>query len=512
MDIKILDCTLRDGGYYTDWYFSTKFVEHYLKAIKSLPIQIIEVGYLSDNKDSLGPFYHLDNKALNFIKDSIRKDQKVYAMINFKEIKNTKHLNSILKKKIDYIDGVRFAISPKQIESLNRIVKNIPFFKNKLSLNINLMYLSQWINDKILIKKIFSKIPKNTNTLAFVDSHGSVTPDQVNTFFNETNQYKKKIKYGCHFHNNCGLALANSLAAQKQKCEVIDMTFSGMGRGAGNAETELFIAVDKDARKRVKGYDLNYFLENIHNLKKKLNWGSSFAYAFASKNGYSQAEMMNILQKKRLDPSSALKQIFESKTKKTIFENFTNFKNYLKKKNYPPILIGGGKNQIDFGNFLYNKINPKSMIVFSSIRTMKNFYALNLSIPNKKLLIISGNEIKKFNKTKIEKIIKTLNINFFLVERKFFSKNNKVITSKKTILSSTYAENPLLLIGSLLNKVGFKKLNLAFFDGNLDNEKDKIIMHETSNCLKKLIAMKFRINSLTKTFLKIKEVNPWIYD
>ena len=74
------------------------------------------------------------------------------------------------------------------------------------------------------------------------------------------------------------------------------------------------------------------------------------------------------------------------------------------------------------------------MIVFSSIRTMKNFYALNLSIPNKKLLIISGNEIKKFNKTKIEKIIKTLNINFFLVERKFFSKNNKVITSKKTIL------------------------------------------------------------------------------
>ena len=48
MNNKVLDCTLRDGGYYTDWHFSAKFLEDYLKTIKSLPINIIEVGYLCE--------------------------------------------------------------------------------------------------------------------------------------------------------------------------------------------------------------------------------------------------------------------------------------------------------------------------------------------------------------------------------------------------------------------------------------------------------------------------------
>ncbi len=87
MNNKVLDCTLRDGGYYTDWHFSAKFVENYLKTIRSLPINIIEVGYLSDQNDNLGPFYHLDASTLSFIKSKIRKNQKVFAMINFKEIK-----------------------------------------------------------------------------------------------------------------------------------------------------------------------------------------------------------------------------------------------------------------------------------------------------------------------------------------------------------------------------------------------------------------------------------------
>ena len=59
---KILDCTLRDGGYYNDWNFSSSFFDNYLKTAKSLPISILEIGYISDAKDSLGSFYHLNNK------------------------------------------------------------------------------------------------------------------------------------------------------------------------------------------------------------------------------------------------------------------------------------------------------------------------------------------------------------------------------------------------------------------------------------------------------------------
>ena len=89
---KILDCTLRDGGYYTDWNFSSDFVNKYLLTIKTLPISNIEIGYISDNKDKLGPFYHLDETIIKNVKSKIRRDQKLFAMINFKEIKNSMHL------------------------------------------------------------------------------------------------------------------------------------------------------------------------------------------------------------------------------------------------------------------------------------------------------------------------------------------------------------------------------------------------------------------------------------
>ena len=88
MNIEILDCTFRDGGYYTDWNFSQHLTEVYLQTVSKLPITIVELGYLSNKKDLNGPFYHLNNNLLLKAKSVLRKNQKIYAMINFKELKN----------------------------------------------------------------------------------------------------------------------------------------------------------------------------------------------------------------------------------------------------------------------------------------------------------------------------------------------------------------------------------------------------------------------------------------
>ena len=114
----VLDCTLRDGGYYTNWNFSSVFFDKYLNAVKSLPIKFVELGYISDNKDSLGPFYHLDNSLIQYSKNRVRKDQKILAMINFKEIQNANHLKRIVEKYGKFLDGIRFAVSPNKSLSL----------------------------------------------------------------------------------------------------------------------------------------------------------------------------------------------------------------------------------------------------------------------------------------------------------------------------------------------------------------------------------------------------------
>ena len=78
----------------------------------------------------------------------------------------------------------------------------------------------------------------------------------------------KGLKVGTHFHNNCGLALANSLAAYNCGSEIIDTTFTGMGRGAGNAETELLLANLSSENKKISGFELSNLLEIFYEMKK----------------------------------------------------------------------------------------------------------------------------------------------------------------------------------------------------------------------------------------------------
>ena len=425
--IKILDCTLRDGGYYTGWNFSKDFLNNYLSTVKALPISSIEVGYISDNKDDLGPFYHLDNKILKDIKSKIRKDQKLIAMINFKEVRSANHLKKILANKEKYLDGIRSAIDPSNVNKFKKVISKS--VTDRLKINLNLMYLSEWYNDFKKIQYVFKNLPKNIETLSFVDSYGAMSPYMIDFFFNKIeNKYSQLYNYGCHFHNNCGLALANSITAMNINCSTVDTTFTGMGRGAGNAETELLLAYDDRKRKSIKGYTLNNFIELMNKLKIEYGWGSSFAYSFAAKNGYSQGAMMDLLQKRRLDPATALEVL----SKKN--DNQINFKNYkiltkMFSKTFPPILVGGGSNQIRYGNFLYNKISKYNTIIFSSVRSLINYSKIREKNDNIKILINSGNDIQKYESSLIRKLFKQ--VDYILVEENFVKDVLKFFSKKK---------------------------------------------------------------------------------
>ena len=94
--MKILDCTLRDGGYYTNWDFDSKLVNDYLKLIKFLPIDIVEVGYRGNKKESyLGEFYYLTKNNLKNIKSKIGKDKKLSVMVDTKDWKSPIELKKI---------------------------------------------------------------------------------------------------------------------------------------------------------------------------------------------------------------------------------------------------------------------------------------------------------------------------------------------------------------------------------------------------------------------------------
>ena len=212
--MQILDCTLRDGGYYTDWNFTSDLVETYLKTVSKLPISIVELGYLSDNKDLNGPFYHLSKSLLTYSKKHLNKNQKIYAMINSKEIKNKNHLIKLIKKNEKFIDGIRFAISPFEVKKFLPIIEAAKKKFKNISFNINLMYLNKWYKDITFAKKIINLLGNKINTVALVDSYGAMLPEQIYDFVKKVSN--KNVKLGCHFHNNCGLALANTFLSSNE--------------------------------------------------------------------------------------------------------------------------------------------------------------------------------------------------------------------------------------------------------------------------------------------------------
>ena len=75
-NFAILDCTLRDGGYYTDWNFEKEIFDKYIKTLSKLPVDLIEIGYISNKQDDNGPFYHLPVNFLKSLKNQIQRNKK----------------------------------------------------------------------------------------------------------------------------------------------------------------------------------------------------------------------------------------------------------------------------------------------------------------------------------------------------------------------------------------------------------------------------------------------------
>ena len=138
-------------------------------------------------------------------------------------------------------------------------------------------------------------------------------------------------------------------------------------------------------------------LEKFDLLKNQMKWGSSFSYSCSAIKGFSQGEMMDLIQKRRLDTSVALAAISSNlkKTKSKIkFKNLTKLK-FLKQNT--PLLIGGADSFYKNGEMFLNNIRKEISIILSGSNAFKNFKKLNLKLDNKVVLILSGSEFKKIS-------------------------------------------------------------------------------------------------------------------
>jgi len=506
--IQILDCTLRDGGYYNNWNFDVSLINKYINTVSNLPIRAVEIGYLSNANDEKGTFYHLDANILKIFKKKLKNHQELFVMVNLKEFKSYNVLNSLIEKNCNYLDGVRFALNPNDLNKYHKWLLKIKRNYKNLKFCINLMYASTWLDKPEQAKKLFIKAKSCSDFVNIVDSYGSLTPENLDDSL-------KKLKNidvifdGVHFHNNCNFALANTVISIKNGINKVDTTFAGMGRGAGNAETELLLAYTK--AKILNNFSLNELIEKFNQIKKEFNWGASYPYAFSAMNGFPQSEMMNLIQNKRVDHVDAInliKTINLPNNELRINENTKN--SFLKIKQIKKLrifILGGGEDLKSLGPFFLSKLKKNDLLILSSNKALKNLIAAYsyYRFSNSIALILTGDEIHKINLT--SKILKKLNIKYLILEKKPDElKKNFFLRKKKIFFSNSTVANPVLVAGIFLKYLNYRDLNLAFFDGG-----KKLIygMDETLKSIKYLKSIGFKINLYTKSYIKgkIKNIN-----
>ncbi len=334
--MKILDCTLRDGGYYNNWDFSDKHVNTYFSNINKLPIEYIEIGYRSTpQSDYFGKYFYLPDYLLKDIATQA-SGKKLAIMLNEKNL-TPDDINIILPEIKPYVDLVRIAVNPATIDKAVKLAEAI----KKLGINIsfNLMYMSKYQHDEGL----FARISKLDNLLQFVylvDSYGSMIPDEVSALVQRV-KTNCSIEIGFHGHNNMELAFANSLAAMNAGCDIVDSTILGMGRGAGNLKTELMLTYLASIKK--VDFDFNVLAKIIENwmpLYEEHQWGTNLPYMVSGAISMPQKDVMEWVTQRFYSYNSIIRALKNQEAGEAdnirlpVFKPNESFENVL--------IIGGG--------------------------------------------------------------------------------------------------------------------------------------------------------------------------
>tara|TARA_Y100001963_G_scaffold151073_1_gene233276 strand:+ start:2453 stop:4138 length:1686 start_codon:yes stop_codon:yes gene_type:complete len=280
---NILDCTLRDGGYYTDWKFDSKLVRSLIKALDSNGVDIIELGYKSPIIG--GPYRKCNDGFISSVVD-FKINAKLAFMIDVKDYISDNKVNKSLIKDIIKPSSVfkicRVAAKYNEIEYLPQIVKILQDLGYEVI--CNLMAVSKASNTEI---NNYTNITRNLNLLAtyIADSYGALYPKDIKKLFD-----KSEIS-GIHTHDNMGLAFANCLEAINQGATYIDGTLTGMGRGVGNVTTEQLLI----HRGEINA-DLLDCIDQFNKMKSHYGWGTNALYHQAGKNHIHPLYMQDLNQ------------------------------------------------------------------------------------------------------------------------------------------------------------------------------------------------------------------------
>ena len=276
-DIKILDCSIRDGGLMNNHRFEDEFVRAVYEANVAAGVDYMEIGYKGSKRlfdpDKFGAWKHCDEEAIRRIVGDNDTPLKLSVMA---DAEKCDYHQDILPKEQSVLDTIRVATYVHQMPTALDMVKDA--HDKGYEATLNLMAISA-VPVGELDAALELMAASEVSAVFLVDSWGVLYSEQVHDL---TQKYLKAVEgtgkeIGIHAHNNQQLAYANTIESLIAGASRLDASVLGMGRGAGNCAMELLIGFLKNPKFRLRPI-IRLIQDHVLPLRQHMAWGWAVPY------------------------------------------------------------------------------------------------------------------------------------------------------------------------------------------------------------------------------------------
>lgn len=276
--IKVVDCTIRDGGLINNHAFDSRFVRAVYAALSKSGVDYMEIGYKNSKElfstKEFGLWKFCDDEAINRIIEGIESQVKISVMVDVDRV----NIDDVKPTFDSPVDMIRVASYVKDIDKAISLVNH--FAEKGYETTINLMAISRDQGSEL--DEALHQIEKESqaNIIYIVDSFGSLYQENIECLVKRFKEIVKTKEIGFHGHNNQQLAFGNTIEAIIHNANYLDGTVYGIGRAAGNCPLELLIGFLKNPKFDIRPL-LDLISEEFIPLRKKIEWGYIIPYAIS---------------------------------------------------------------------------------------------------------------------------------------------------------------------------------------------------------------------------------------
>lgn len=469
--INVLDCTLRDGGYVNQWQFGENNIKSIISSLIDSKIDIVECGFLTEKKEFNQNASLFDSvERISQYLPLHRNESMTVCMINYGEY----DVNRLPYHDGTSIDGIRVAFHKEDLDDALKmgeiiINKGYKFFIQPM---VSVSY-----TDKEFINLIIRSNDLQPYAFYIVDSFGVMKrKDLMRLFYLVDHNLNNDIFIGYHSHNNIQMAYSNAQALVDIKTKrrlIIDSSVFGMGRGAGNLNTELFIEYLNEingSKYKIKpllkiidhvlnpiyannfwGYSLPHYISAMNNCHPNYASYLDDKSTLTVENINEILEEIEELKRNNYD-KDYIEKLYNEYQNKVIADNQAKKQLETHLKNKVIVIIAPGSSINDEKDKIYNAISSDNHMTIAINFKPENFRCDYVFVSN----LRRYEKLKNYNDMKF---IKTSNIKNGNIEG--------IVVNYSDLLNDIEAveDNAGMMLIKLLIDIGVKKIKLAGLDG-----------------------------------------------